>query len=529
MSYTLHRKVHIKRDKEEDRRSQQQVDKWILYSLLAAIVLVPLLVGGHVTNVVSPLIADASQLVSGEKIDFFTFYKFIALIILTVIATSLFLYKFFFLDYRLPKRPILWFFALFLLAIVLATTFSPSKTIALYGQYNRTDGALSYICYILLMFVAMHIQYPKKVVEYVLYAFYPLVIINFVVTTMNFTNHDALMYGPLKTALTLFAPEIVVGENSQLLGTLNHWNYMSGMFAIVTIMYLSWIVIDTNKVRRVINFVFAILAMTTMLIAMSASGFVTFVCITPLIIWLAIKSSNKKMAFISLVIFTILTAGILHVLSMKDPEAWDESIGFFLPGNPYIDEQSVDTSLNDDTSWAPSILLGAKAFAADEVFQLPELPESAWGPGTGRIYIWQKTLHLLSERPLFGYGLDTLMYNFPHNDIEARSNLTVVTIVDKPHSLYVGVAYGTGIVGIVGFLGIIIYTVCAAVMSIIRFKVFSGLTVILCIGWLAFLVQALFNDSLPGTTASLFAIAGIMMAQLYNKKEISGSINERNI
>ena len=40
--------------------------------------------------------------------------------------------------------------------------FSPSKTIALYGQYNRTDGALSYICYVLLMFVAMHIEYPKK-------------------------------------------------------------------------------------------------------------------------------------------------------------------------------------------------------------------------------------------------------------------------------------------------------------------------------------------------------------------------------
>lgn len=529
MSYTLHRKVRIKRDEVEDQRSKQQIDKWIFYILIAAIILVPLLIGGHVSEVVSPLIADAESLISGGKIDFFTFYKFIALVLLTVAAVVLFLYKLFFLDYRLPNRSISCFFAIFIAVIVISTILSPSKTIALYGQYNRTDGALSYICYVLLMFVAMHIQYPKKVVEYVLYAFYPLVIINFILTTLNFTGHDVLMYGPAKTAMTFFAPEIALGEGSQLLGTLNHWNYMSGMFAVVTIMYLSWIVIDTNNLRRFINLVIALLSMTTMLIAMSASGFVTFVCITPLIIWLASKSANKKVAFISLLIFTILTAGILHVLSMKDPEAWDESVGFFLPGNPYIEEQSVDTSLNDDNSWNPSILLGANAFAAEEVFELPELPESAWGPGTGRIYIWQKTLQLLSERPFFGYGLDTLMYNFPHNDIEARSNLTVVTIVDKPHSLYVGVAYGTGIVGVVGFLGIIIYTVCAAVVSVVRYKLFSGLTVILCIGWLAFLVQALFNDSLPGTTAPLFAIAGIMMAQLYNKKELNGSINDRNI
>ena len=57
-------------------------------------------------------------------------------------------------------------------------------------------------------------------------------------------------------------------------------------------------------------------------------------------------------------------------------------------------------------------------------FTLPELPESGWGPGTGRIYIWEKTLKLVKERPLFGYGLDTLMYNFPHDNIEARANLT---------------------------------------------------------------------------------------------------------
>lgn len=519
MSYTLNKNIRIKRDVEEDKISQQKVDKWISYILIAVIILVPLLIGGHVTEVVSPLIADTDQLMSGEKVDFFTFYKFIALVTLTIIATGLFLYKLFFLNYRLPKRLVLCFFAIFIVAIVISTMFSPTKTIALYGQYSRTDGGVSYICYVLLMFVAIHTKYSKKIVEHVLYAFYPLVIINFVLTTMNFTGHDALIYGPVITALTFWAPEIVVGEGSQLLGTLNHWNYMSGMFAIVTILYLSWVVIDTNKVGRVINFVFALLAMSTMLIAMSASGFVTFVCFTPLIIWLAIKSSNKKSALLYLLTFYILTAGILHILSVKDPEVWDESVGFFLPENPYIDEQSVHTSIKRTNSLNLLNQFSSKAFAAESTFTLPELPENHWGPGTGRIYIWQKTLQLVEKRPLFGYGLDTLMYNFPHYDIEAQANLNEVTIVDKPHSLYVGIVYGTGIIGLIGFLGIIINIAWIALKTIFSYNKLSTPIVILCIAWLAFLFQALFNDSLPGTATPLFIIGGIIMAQLFKSKD----------
>ena len=516
MSYTLNRKIHIKRDVEEDLRSQQQIDKWILYILMVVIIIVPLLIGGHISEVVSPLIEDSDQLISGQKIDIFTFYKLIALVTLTVIAFGLFMYKLFFLDYRLPRRPILWFFAIFIVAIVFATIFSSTKTIALYGQYNRSDGGLSYICYVLLMFVAMHIKYPRKVVEFVLFGFYPLVIINFIITTMNFTGHDVLNFDPVNKALTFFASEIVFDESSNLIGTLNHWNYMSGMFALLTVMYLSWIVVDKNNLRRFINLIIALLAVTTMLIGMSASGFVTFVVMTPFILWIAIKSVRKKTTLIYISVFYVLTAGIIHVLSQQNPEAWDESVGFFLPGNPYDIMQYEETSIKEYNSFDLTKIFGAAANATDSTFKLPELPESNWGPGTGRIYIWQKTLQLVGEKPLFGFGLDTLMYNFPHYDIEAQANLNEVTIVDKPHSFYVGIIYGTGFIGIIGLLGIIINVSWASLKHIIRFDELSSPLVILCITWLAFLVQALFNDSLPGTTTPLFIIGGIIMA-LVNK------------
>ncbi|WP_336496402.1 O-antigen ligase family protein [Psychrobacillus sp. FJAT-51614] len=519
--------MRIVRDPIEDEHSREKIDKWIFYIIVTTIMLVPLLIGGKVTEIISPLIDNNVLLESGRKVDLFTYLKFITLFILTFLALVLFLYKLYFLDYRLPQRKILWFFVIFLIAITISTLFSPTISIALFGQYNRTDGAISYICYTLLMFISMHINYPKKIVEYVIYAFYPLVIINFVITTMNFFDHDILQYKLVQNALTLSFPDgITLNEGSELVGTLNHWNYMSGMFSVITVMLLAWAIVDTKTIRKVINFIFALLSITTMLIAMSASGFVTFICMVPILIWLTFKSLNKKISVITLTVFLVLTGSIIHLLSIKDPEAWDESIGFFVSVNPYSEEQSTGTSY--ESNFKAPLLFGNKVSAAEEKFSLPVLPENNWGAGTGRIYIWVETLKLLQDRPLFGYGLDTLMYNFPHYNIEAQGNLNELTIVDKPHNFYMGVLYGTGVMGFIGFMGIIINIAWKSLKVILRYNSSQdSFLIVLCIAWTAFLIQALFNDSLPGTTSPLFIVAGIIGALFY-KVEVQNTESNTN-
>ena len=513
--------IKIIRDEKEDIESQIVVDKWILYILISIVVFVPLIVLGHVTNVVSPLIDNKIQLQSGPKVDIFTHYKNILLVVLTSSALVLFLYKLYFLNYQLPRRRILWFFVIYIIGILFSTLLSESIKISLFGQYNRSDGAISYLCYIILMFIAMNIQYPTTTIKYVLYSFYPFIIINFILSVMNFLGNDALKYEMIQKIISAgFSEGVEINEESMLLGTLNHWNYMSGMFSILTILYLTLVLIDSNFKAKIINLFFAFISVTTMLIAMSASGFVTLVAMIPFVIWIGYKSLNRKSAFVMLMLFGVVSGGIIHLLSSENPEAWDESIGFFLPMNPYLEDQPLEQTSNREDNPSPlnlSFLIGSTANAAAN-FSLPELPESSWGPGTGRIYIWTETIKLLKERPLFGYGLDTLIYNFPHYNLEARENLVMVTIVDKPHSFYVGILYGTGIIGFIGFLGIILPTIFTSIKSIYRFNI-SGTTVILCVAWLAFLVQALFNDSLPGTTGPMFVVGGIMMGLLYKKNE----------
>ncbi|AOV08792.1 O-antigen ligase family protein [Sporosarcina ureilytica] len=514
MTSYSNKKIVIVRDEEEDRISRIKADRWIFGLLLLAIAFVPLLVGGYVKDVVSPNITNIGLLTSGAKGDIFTHYKAITLIVITAIVAVIFFTKVLFMGGEIRKTKLNVFLGVFVVALILSTIFSPSKTIALWGQYNRSDGAISYICYIVLFFIAMNIDYPKRALHYVMYTLYPFVFINLVLITMNFYGHDAMTYPAVQKMMTLFLPEgASLGEGAILLGTLNQWNFMSGMFAVVTVIYLAWAIVDTNKIRSYINVAVSVMSMAVMLMSLSTSGFLTVVLIAPFLIYLAIKSLDKKKAIIVLATFFILSVPVFHVLADKNPRVWNESIGFIIKKNPYVKEQPVAMAPTDF-----KFTFENRVYAAENKFELPVLPERGTAAGSGRAYIWSKTIDLTMERPLFGFGLDTIMYHFPHYNIDARAGMrSESTIVDKPHNMYVGIFYGTGILGFIGFAGIAIITLLVTLKAILTRK--HILAVIFGIGWLGFLIQALFNDTLPGTAAPMWTLAGMMMAYMLATKE----------
>ena len=452
----------IARDEEEDRVSRKKTDGWIFGLLLLAIGLIPLIVGGYIIEVNSPLITDMGILASGDKGDIFTHYKAFVLLVITVVTIGLLSSKVLFMDGKIRKSKINIFLAIFAVAIVISTILSPSISIALWGQYNRSDGAISYLCYITLFFVAMNIEYPKKAIDYVMYALYPFVFINIILITMNFYGHDAMNYSIIQKIINITLPDgASLGEGSQILGTLNQWNYMSGMFAVMTVMFLAYSIVDTNKIRSFINVLVSVISFAIMLMSISTSGFLTVLVLSPLLIFLAIKTSDRKKGIVALLVFVIVSLPVFHTLAEKNPQVWAESIGFIIKENPYIEVPVTTTSNNKF-----QINLENRVYAAENSFELPTLPERDTAAGSGRAYIWGKTLEITMERPLFGYGLDTFVYNFPHYNIDARSGMwDENTIVDKPHSMYIGILYGTGIIGLIGFGGLAIITVFFAIKS----------------------------------------------------------------
>jgi O-Antigen ligase len=505
--YGEERQINLLVDEEENRVSRENIDKWIFRLLLLLIGFMPLIVLAHVKEVISPHVTNIGMLTSGVKGDIFTYYKSILILIITITTGILLLSKIFFMNGTIRKTVLNYFLGLFAISIVISTIFSPNISIALTGQYNRTDGAISWLCYIALMFIAMNINYPKNAVNKVLYSLYPFVFINFFIITMNFTGFDLMQNEWVQKIVTAFLPEgASLAENSQLVGTLNQWNYMSGMFAAMTVMFLTASIIEKKLAVSISHLIVSMFSMFVMLMALSTSGFLTVSVLMILVLFIVIKSENKKKSFALILTFLVVVSPVFHVLAEKNPRVWTESFGFVIKSNPYIKE----TSMEDLNIKSIQLSVSNKVFAADNSFELPVLPESGISAGTGRVYIWEKTLDLVKKRPLFGSGLDTLMYQFPHYNIDARAGIrTEHTIVDKPHNVYMGILYGTGIVGLIGFIGIVLMTLITLVKS---YKNQIRDSIVLGIAWIAFLVQALFNDSLPGVTATMFVLAGILMA-----------------
>lgn len=509
-------------DEQENSQSRANADKWIFRLLLILLGIMPLIVMANVEEFISPLVSNVDALSSGMKGDLFTHYKASFILVITVLILLIFLSKLFFMNGSIKRSFINYVLGGFTLAILVSTIMSPNITVALSGQYNRSEGAILWLCYIALFFVAMNITYPKNVINKIMYVMMPLVFINLFIMIRNFYGHDLLQIGFMQNLVSIMLPEgASISEGSQLLGTLNQWNYMSGMFAMMTGMYLAWAVVEKKSYESFIGLITACASGAIMLMSLSTNGFVTLLSVVPFILWIAFKSSNLKKAALVLVAFIVVMGGSLHILSLQNEKVWAESIGFFFSGeNPYAKiEETSKNNVNKTINTSFALFEQYKVSASDTSFVLPVLPEPAWSPGTGRTYIWKETLNLVEKRPLFGYGIDTITYQFPHYQLEARGNLLVETIVDKPHNIYLGILYGTGVIGLFFFITFILFTLKDTLSTILKFNTNTDSKVVIGIVWISFLVQALFNDTTPAMTGTLFILIGILKGLQSKKKE----------
>ncbi|WP_336046119.1 O-antigen ligase family protein [Solibacillus ferritrahens] len=503
-------------DEAENIQSRATIDKWIFRLLLLLIGFMPLIVMANVEEVISPLVSNVELLSTGVKGDLFTHYKALVVLIITIVTGVMLLVKVFFMDGKIHKTYLNYFLGLFVVAIVISTIASPNISVALNGQYNRSDGAISWLCYVLLMFIAMNIEYPKKAVSYIMYSMVPFVLINLYIITMNFYGADLLINkSELQKFISLFLPEGAnISEESQLVGTLNQWNYMSGMFAIMTIMYLTWAVTVKKWHETIIGAIMASVAITIMFMSVSTSGFLTVLLLLFIILISVLLTEKKGQAIAALAIFLVIAAPMFHVLAEKNIRVWNESFGFIIEKNPYLDEAAELIKTTNVT------------YASGNAFELPVLPERTLAAGSGRVYIWDKTLELIKERTILGYGNDSLLYNFPHYNIDSRAGgWDENTITDKPHNAFIGVLYGSGIIGLLSLIVLLITMGIKTYKSLLNR---SWTIFILAITALAYFAQAMFNDSLPAISAFAFIIMGMLIAleQHKNKENISNGRND---
>lgn len=188
--------------------------------------------------------------------------------------------------------------------------------------------------------------------------------------------------------------------------------------------------------------------------------------------------------------------------------------------NPYI------VLKTDEYDWPFLISQGGVKYlnGNKKLVDLVKIPAVGWKDnqsfGTGRGYVWSRTIPMLKETVLLGHGADTYCIYYPHNDYAGKYNSGTFSskiniVVDKPHNMYFGYMIGTGIISVVALLALWIVYIIQSI-GIYRksqyadFLAYSGAGIFL--GIFGFLISALVNDSSVSVMPMFYGLLGTGIA-----------------
>lgn len=168
------------------------------------------------------------------------------------------------------------------------------------------------------------------------------------------------------------------------------------------------------------------------------------------------------------------------------------------------DEQNIKVLSFNDKLTEPIEAPRIKFFDGKETF------------ASNRGYIWSRTIPMLKNTIMVGYGPDNFPMVFPHEDYIGKFNIGnnyfSHLVVDKPHNLYLQIAINTGVVSLLSLLVIWgIYLIdCISIYikgNIHSFSEYIGCAIFLSIT--AYLVAGLFNDSIVSVAPLFWILLGL--------------------
>lgn len=168
------------------------------------------------------------------------------------------------------------------------------------------------------------------------------------------------------------------------------------------------------------------------------------------------------------------------------------------------------------------------------LMDLRRVPAVGWANnqefGSGRGYVWSRSIPMMKETLLLGHGADTFCIFFPHDDYVGKYNSgtfsnNVNIVVDKPHNMYFGMIIGTGGISMLALLVLWgIYIIQSFLIygkeTFSSFIAFTGAGIFF--GICGFLASGLVNDSSVSVMPMFYGLLGTGIAiNLILKKKMS--------
>lgn len=193
-------------------------------------------------------------------------------------------------------------------------------------------------------------------------------------------------------------------------------------------------------------------------------------------------------------------------------------------GNHYY----IFTHDHQEHNWAFRITDGGVFYLNNNgnLVDLDKIPSIGWENntewGSGRGYIFSRTLPMMKNTFLIGYGADTYCLYFPHKDYVGKLNSVSYTrniniIVDKPHNMYMGAWTGTGGISVLSLIAMFGIYIVQSISIYFRnrfesndFAAYAGVGIFF--GICGFLVTAFVNDSSVSVMPMFYTLLGTGIA-----------------
>ncbi len=394
--------------------------------------------------------------------------------------------------------------------IALSALASPYIHMAFWGFYERGEGAVAYLCYLLLFIIAANCLRGDREKEIIFYAILAAGVIQALVAAGQYGGYDFLQSD-------FYRPFLVPAEYAHLLeegaelkaritakayGFTYNPNYLGGYMAMLFPMGLVLYLYSSSLLLSAVALL-AVVLFGLGLVAASSTGAFLALGMTLLLLFIIIARDVK--AYYKKLIPLLLLVACLAVFAGPKVEGIVQQQVKKIKASysRLIDDGDGPSDVSTITDKFPEVRV-------DDPLELQIERHSIDSLASGRGYIWRKSAELmLRDNLVLGSGLDTLLYNFPFWTADRASSRRVGLLVDKPHNTYLQIGLGVGLPGLLLYL----FILGLHFVNYIRVYWHRGVqnstdAVMLAIfaGWLAYLFQGLSNDSVL-SNAPVFWVA----------------------
>jgi O-antigen ligase len=284
--------------------------------------------------------------------DFFSQYK--ATFIMIVTGLMVILLFFLFQKHNIKRDKLIFIYTIaaiiFVLFAVLSTLFSDYKNIAFWGVYDKAEGSVIIVCYMMIMLYTIYSFQEIEDYRKIIFALGILVVASTILGIFQYFGNDLMLNTAFGKSLVIPEQYAHLGEylgsqysEGKVYGTMFHYNYMGSFGAMMVPLFTVLFLFVKGKKEKVLLGLLTVASLFLLFGSTSRAGLIGLLgALFMGIVVFAKKLLERWKLIVPLIAaFLVILIGFNGMTSGKMferiPTLVNDAIGLFLPSNDEFD------------------------------------------------------------------------------------------------------------------------------------------------------------------------------------------------